>query len=110
MITRLISLAWGILVFFIEVILWTLSLLRAFVFKLFDYSKARRSFSKGELTCPQGHTIPTEDEIYECTECGFTYTGSIWFCPNPECQATTPYVNCPECRLSVRNPYRWGRP
>ena len=78
--------------------------------KIFDANRALQTVQGGALHCPEGHLIETEDEAYECTVCNYTYIGSIWICANPECRAVTPYVNCPICGISVRNPYRWGRP
>ncbi len=77
---------------------------------LYDFGKARHRLSAGTLVCPRGHANPTEGGVYSCSSCGFVYAGSIWLCGNPECQAKTPFVHCVECGLSVRNPYRWGRP
>ena len=76
-----------------------------------DARTASRALRGGILHCPIGHEVPTEQETYECGACGFVYGGkraSIWICANPECGAVTPYVSCPTCRLSCRNPYRWG--
>lgn len=76
-----------------------------------DVRKARRALRGGTLHCPIGHEVPTEQETYECASCGFVYGGkraSIWICGNPECGAITPYVSCPTCGVSCRNPYRWG--
>ena len=80
-----------------------------------DALAGRRALADGTLRCPRGHTVfPVEDEMYECASCGFRYEvgegRSIWECPNVECGATTPFVHCPTCWLSVRNPWRWGRP
>ena len=63
---------------------------------------------KRGLTCPRGHPVPTEGGVYSCSGCGFVYEGgSQWLCPNPECGASTPYVNCPTCGLSVSSPFRF---
>jgi len=78
-----------------------------------DAIKARSTLHQGVLHCPRGHPIPTEgeDQVFECQSCGYTYSGSVWQCQNPECGASiTPYTDCPTCGLSVRNPYRLGRP
>lgn len=93
-----------------EGIIWLGYILWGLLIRIVDLIHARSSFQDGELHCPQGHLIPTFGETYECSECSAVFTGSIWQCPNPECQAVTPYINCPDCGLSVRNPYRWGRP
>lgn len=77
----------------------------------FDFAKSRRSLKAGVLHCPRGHAIETEGGVYQCSRCSFTYSGSLLLCRNPECTApVTPYVDCPDCGISVRNPYRWGRP
>lgn len=62
----------------------------------------------GGLQCPRGHEVETEGGTFACGSCGFVYEGgSQWLCPNPECRATTPYVACPTCGLSVSSPYRF---
>jgi hypothetical protein len=73
-----------------------------------DFLSARYRMRGGALHCPDGHVIPLEG-VFECSSCGFRYRGSGLVCGNVECRAHTPYVNC-SCGLSVRNPYRWGRP
>lgn len=76
-----------------------------------DVVKSRRSMDDGVLHCPRGHEVPLEGQVYECSACGYVYEGSFLRCPNPECQAQiTSYINCPTCGLSVRNPYRFGKP
>lgn len=78
-----------------------------------DARQGLRTLEDGHLRCPRGHFIATsgDGEVYACEACGWTYeNGSIFRCSNPECGATTSYVSCPTCGLSVRNPYRWGRP
>ena len=62
--------------------------------------------SLGEIKCPNGHEIETTGQ-YECGACGFTYEGSIWYCPAGECPAPiTPHISCDICGLSVANPMR----
>lgn len=61
------------------------------------------------LVCPQGHEVPTEGGLYQCSRCFYTYEGSMLVCENPECRASTAFIDCPTCGLSVRNPYRWGK-
>lgn len=78
------------------------------VVKSVDLYRACRTMTTDALVCPKGHTIPTTG-VFECRACGFVYQGSAFQCQNPECRATTSYLNCPECHLSVRNPFRWGR-
>jgi len=102
---RAIAMAW-------HVVFGALSLTRRGGLVLYDASKARHSLREGALTCPRGHSLVTEgaDVVFSCAKCGFVYEdGSAWICSNPECQAVTPYINC-ACGLSVRNPFRWGRP
>ena len=77
--------------------------------KIVDANLARQTIQNGVLHCPEGHPVPTEGEVYECSACGYTYIGSIWICGNAECRAVTTYTNCPMCGISIRNPYRWGR-
>lgn len=116
---RLLKTTWTLL----RLVIWVALLLvegcfwlGAFMFgagvTVMDIVKAIRSRRDGVLRCPRGHEVPTTGGVYECTACGWVWEGdSMLRCPNPECQAPTPYVNCPEagCGLSVRNPWRWGR-
>jgi len=74
----------------------------------YDFLGARWALRGGALHCPDGHELPLEGE-FECAACGYRYRGSALLCGNVECRAITPYLNC-ACGLSVRNPYRWGRP
>ena len=78
-----------------------------------DLVAARKRLSDGQLHCPAGHVVPTEHLLLQCEQCSFTYSTdhghSIWYCPNRECQAATPFVSC-HCGLSIRNPYRYGKP
>lgn len=71
---------------------------------------AMRSLQGGGVRCPRGHVVPLAGERYTCTRCSYTYEGSALQCPNPECRAVTVHLDCPTCGLSIRNPYRWGRP
>lgn len=76
-----------------------------------DFVRSRRSLRHGTLHCPRGHAIETEGGVYQCGRCSFTYRGSILLCANPECPSpVTQFLDCPDCGLSVRTPYRWGRP
>lgn len=77
---------------------------------LLDYARGRRTRSGTAIRCPRNHVIETEGDVYECQGCGFIYAGSILVCENVECKAVTPFLNCGECQLSVRNPHRFGRP
>jgi len=79
-----------------------------------DFVKSRRAIVNGALKCPRGHNIDVhgEDVTYTCGACGFTFAAGQngpWICKNVECRAATPYINC-HCGLSVRAPYRVGRP
>lgn len=93
-----------------EAVFWIMSLTWGLFVKVADATGAAAAVKDGVLRCPRGHAIPLSAGTYECAACKFTYEGSILKCGNPECGASTPYINCPECGLSVRNPYRWGRP
>lgn len=105
----IVRMTWALVVGAVEVACWALHLARQGFWKLADMAQARKSIKQDQLLCPQGHVIETEGGTYECGQCGFIYTGSIWQCANPECLAITPYCNCPVCGLSMRSPYRYGR-
>jgi hypothetical protein len=105
----MLKLAWKTAVFLFELLFWSLRKTWHLGQVATDFVRAEQSMRDGQLHCPNGHAVPTEG-IFECGACKFTYAGSVWLCGNPECQATTPYTNCPICGLSVRNPNRWGRP
>ena len=77
---------------------------------LLDFMHGRASRVDTAVRCPRGHIIETEGDVYQCDGCGWVYMGSILVCENVECNALTLFLNCHECGLSVRNPYRWGRP
>lgn len=69
-----------------------------------------RHLVRGQLLrCPRGHLTPLHG-VFECTKCGYVYDGTVLKCANPECHATTAHVACSVCGLSIRSPYRWGRP
>jgi len=93
----------------LETVLWIGLALWGLIVRIKDGHSAFASVKGGSLRCPKGHAVPLSGGTYECSACGFTYQGSILRCGNPECRAITPFVNCPECGLSVRNPFRWGR-
>lgn len=110
LIFRVFKLGIKAILFVLEIFIWFLYLWWQLFFQVKDAGKAIGSVKDRMLSCPLGHMVPLSGGIYECQACGFVYQGSILQCENPECQAITPYINCPECHLSVRNPYRWGRP
>ena len=93
----------------LEGLCWVLLGLRELGIYLLDAGRASKLLDDGELHCSRGHVIPTENLFVECRACGFRYEGSILECANPECGATTPFLNCPTCSESVRNPFRYGR-
>ena len=80
---------------------------------LIDMVLAWRSTRGGVLRCTNGHVVVSrgDDFVITCEQCGWfgEGTGALWRCGNVECRATTTFVNCPDCMLSVRSPYRWGR-
>lgn len=102
----------GLIALFAAAVLAVLRWLWALTVAIYDIVLSRRTVEGGLLVCPRGHGFESEAEglVFECGACKFVYEGSMFRCPNPECGATTPYVNCPTCGLSVRSPYRWGRP
>ena len=105
----IIRLLWSLTVGTVELVFWVLHLFGRAFFVVVDIFRAGKSMRGGELRCPNGHLIPMEAKA-ECEACHFIYEGSLLACPNPECQApNTAFLNCPECRVSVRNPFRWGR-
>jgi rubredoxin len=102
-----LKLAWNVLVFPFEALLWLQYGSRHALNATADVVKLGRVATEG-LFCPRDHPVPTVG-TYECTACGFVYQGDVWVCPNPECPApVATYVHCPTCSLSVRNPYRFG--
>lgn len=92
----------------IELLWWLVYLLRQARDHIIDALRAWRRTRGGELRCDCGSVVETEG-VFECGACGYTYEGTVWQCGNPECGATTSYTEC-RCGLSVRSPYRWGRP
>lgn len=69
-----------------------------------DAVRAHRQLSGGGLHCDEGHSVSAAGS-WECSACQFRWQGLVWQCPNPSCHALTPFVACPVCRRSVRNPY-----
>lgn len=109
-IIRVAGIAVGLLVALVEVGFWVLGITKGILIRLFDFAIARRSMRGGKLHCPKGHEVPMEGQTWECDACGWTWEGEGWRCRNPECTApVAPFTNC-WCGLSVRSPYRWGRP
>lgn len=72
----------------------------------YDWAKAPQ-VEGGDVRCPRDHVLPTI-AIWRCASCDYVWEGSGWICPNRNCGAATSHLNCPECSLSVRNPYRLG--
>jgi len=92
----------------VRILMWLGRALFDFLVWWLDYTAARQTKVRGGVRCPKGHFVETEGQ-YQCLACGFTYSGSVWQCKNPECGATTPFVDCPDCSLSIRSPHRFGR-
>lgn len=102
-------LMWRLAVLAVEALLWCIFGARQLSTWAHDARRGYRSLSGG-FHCPAGHPIATDDVALRCDACGFTYRGSIWRCPNPECRLPSSFVDCPTCGRSVRNPYRLGSP
>ncbi|MFA5061675.1 MAG: hypothetical protein WC526_00835 [Patescibacteria group bacterium] len=100
----------------LESAFWLFHAVRWLVTIADDFFKAKRLMPAGELHCPRGHLVlpAREKQVAKCEACGWTFEASgfdILVCKNPECVSPqTSYINCPTCGLSVRNPYRLGRP
>ena len=105
---RLVVFCFKALLLALELLMWVVYYLRHAVLKGKDVVVGIRSIRSGQLRCPKGHVVPITG-VWECSACSFTWEGSGLRCPNPECGALTPFLSCP-CGLSIRNPYRWGRP
>ena len=106
-------LAVALVLILIEAVFWVLAGIRLLFTVISGLWHARRALGRGEAVCPRGHVFLLAGQVYECSACGYTYeaTGSLLLCPNPECNApVASFVNCPTCGLSVRNPFRWGKP
>ncbi len=107
----MVRLAFKVCVLLVEGAFWTRLVARGAKDVLVDATRGLPALTGAPLECPEGHLFDPEGAVYRCEACGWTYRGSPWTCPNPECSASTsPYTNCPICGLSVRNPARWGRP
>ncbi len=108
---KLAALSWTVAVSLAEAMFWVVHLLIGGARIGVDAVLARRRTRGGMLTCPRGHQFPiTADGIeIECA-CGWRSKGNVLKCANPECtEPNAPFVSC-WCGLSVRNPYRLGRP
>ncbi|MEQ8272350.1 MAG: hypothetical protein RKU31_01725 [Deltaproteobacteria bacterium] len=109
---KLAALLWTIAVSLAEAMFWAVHLLIGGVRIGVDAVLIRRRASGGVLTCPRGHhfSVSDDDNIeIECS-CGWRSKGNALKCANPECtERSAPFVSC-WCGLSVRNPYRLGRP
>ena len=109
----IVTLAANVVITAVEIVFWVFAGVRFVIRMVAALWGARGAIRNGVVTCPRGHTFPLLGQVYECTACGYTYEhdGSLLHCPHPECNAPiAPYVNCPTCGLSVRNPFRWGTP
>jgi rubredoxin len=99
----------NLVVLLVEAVLWIFQIVFWLGRIIRDCLHARASMADDELHCPRGHVIPLRGQVYECSACGWTYEGELLRCMNPECSSPdTSFINCPECGLSVRNPYRYG--
>ena len=109
---RVVDVLVGVIIMLGRILSSLLRALARFLVGAHDFLLARWHLRGGVLHCPAGHLVPTEGGTYECAACNYVYNGkgSIWICGNVECRAVTPFINCPDCGLSCRNPYRWGRP
>lgn len=106
-----IKLLIAVALFSVEALFWLGHGVRKTLRLLLDVAIARKSLPGGVLHCPRGHRCETEGGRYQCTRCGFVYAGgSIWLCPNRECRAVTPYIECSTCGVSIPSPYRLGLP
>lgn len=108
LIVELLAFLLHLAVALVECLFWLLYLLRELRNHGADALRVWRRSRGGGYLCDCGAEVPTEG-IFECGGCGFVYEGSVWQCENPECLATTVHAPC-SCGLSVRSPYRWGRP
>lgn len=114
---RLSRFAFKAVVLVVEVTCWAAYAARQVATFGLDAVRGLWSYRGGMLHCPQGHAFalsgPDLAYDFECS-CGWRWSGKLGselYCPNPECdQPVAPYVSCPTCSLSCRNPFRWGRP
>ena len=99
----LFKVSFSLAVLLFEGLCWSLTGLLQVVRLAGEVRGARRRLMGG-LHCENRHAFSAFG-TFECTLCQFRWTGSGWVCPNPACEATTPFLACPVCRASVRNPY-----
>lgn len=107
-----------VLVTAVEGVLWIGHGLRQLVLIGWDATRGLWGFRGSMLRCPDGHAFPISGHDlaydFECSACGWRWSakfGTELRCTNVECAApNAPFVACPTCGLSVRNPFRWGRP
>lgn len=99
---------WRVVVGVLVLVFWICKIVFGSGKWLLDASRARSTRVGTAVRCPTGHVIETHGDVYQCDRCSFVYTGSIFVCENVECGAVTPFIECQQCQLSVRNPFRWG--
>ena len=109
MVMFILRVVWALTIFLVEVGCWAVWLAQQLWQVAGDARAARASMKDGELRCPQGHVIPIDEILCQCSACSFVYKGSLLRCENPECGAPTSFVTCPTCGLARRSPYRVGR-
>jgi len=93
----------GLSIFLIESICWLVVGIGQAFRLTGEVIDARRRLAGG-LHCARGHLV-SDTGTFVCAACSFRWTGSGWICANPSCHATTPFLNCEMCGLSVRNPH-----
>ncbi len=108
LIIALLLLPFRLLIWVFEGIFWLLALNYRAADYLTQIMWASMTPDPDHIVCPKGHRIETYG-TFQCEACGFIYEGNVFQCRNPECKATTPHIRCPECGLSVSNPYRWNQ-
>lgn len=60
----------------------------------------------GGVRCTCGNNVPLSG-TFVCTGCDFTYEGSAFSCPNPDCPAPSASDATCACGLSVQSPFRF---
>lgn len=92
-----------------EGLFWCLSLARTVLVGSADFIGGQWRTRGAKMHCPAGHRFSLNDLDLECQGCGYRYRGSALRCPNRECpEPSAAWVNCPQCTLSCRSPYRLG--